>query len=328
MPWKFNDVKNLVLNNHEKIISIFIRRKRNILLIGHYPTVATSYVLGKPEDYYENNAFLKPPPLNELYKPNLFQLGIEGIKRLTNGNYLESKNRDTINNYIKELYKLTEKSLLYVNCTIASGILSLFQEELKFCKKLIFDKVIEKRIHDIKNTLELGGDRSDVPEWYLKWIYFVWNEGYPPSTIASLGLISVELELPEITSRRNLDAKNYGVEIHYLRLWQSFLNPHIPNEIWNVNPFLMGDRLHPNLYGFIIWGYHVGNKIRELGWHKDKFDVGLQGVKEEPPLLSQQDLNQINDSSPLPHENSSRPSDPEPNIIDWLILCYILGCFK
>jgi hypothetical protein len=141
-------------------------------------------------------------------------------------------------------------------------------------------------------------------------------------------MMAVDSELPEIAERRNLDAINYGVKIHYLKLWHFFTvhdNGMFLYEPWVVNPSLMADPWHPNIFGMNIWGYHVGNKIMELGWHLDKFDVRLQTVKNESSLLSQDELNQINDRNKLPNEHYTTPPNPEPNLWDLLILCWLLG---
>lgn len=346
LPWKFDKVKNLVLNNYEKIISIFIRRKRNVLVIGHYPTVAYSFYLGSPIDYYDNNELFSSPPLHRVYKVKLFDFGGKLLKILySKETFLELNQveKEDFFGYLKEVFEWPRKivaaysggSLKMITCSLFSGMIELFQTELKFCRKLLFDlkgelwilKGIEKA-KDIFGQASIRRPETSIQRAYFIWVYTNAKEGLA-STIPSLGMLSVELELPEIVERRNKDAQNYGVNINYLRLWEYFLNPHT-QETWVANPLLMGDRWHPNIYGFLLWGYLVGNKIRELGWHLDKFDVELQQVKKEDPkpLLTNTELNSIDDSQSLPNEISDRPSNPELSAWDIIVLCYLLRICK
>ncbi len=52
MPWKFPSAVAQVANNNEKIVSIFHRRGKNVLLAGHYATVANSIKFGGRKNYF------------------------------------------------------------------------------------------------------------------------------------------------------------------------------------------------------------------------------------------------------------------------------------
>lgn len=64
------------------------------------------------------------------------------------------------------------------------------------------------------------------------------------------------------------------------------------------------------------------------GWNEHKSDVGFQGELNQSPLLSQDELNQINDRNELPNEPHTPPPNPEPNFIELWIICRLIGLCK
>jgi lysophospholipase L1-like esterase len=319
MPWKFNDVKNLVLYNYEKIISMFIRRKRNVLLIGHYPTVSYSFRWGAKNEYFYTFQVVSSELLGKInFNFHLYEKIKNRVANLNQDPFFKPNEDIILKDAVNELLNHLRKYFIIHYFNQYSLQIFPFLKFLGF-ENEFFNKLLKLLANDRRGTC----DAKQVG--FKFWFYCIAADF---STISSLGMMAVDSELPEIAERRNLDAINYGVKIHYLKLWHFFTvhdNGMFLYEPWVVNPSLMADPWHPNIFGMNIWGYHVGNKIMELGWHLDKFDVRLQTVKNESSLLSQDELNQINDRNKLPNEHYTTPPNPEPNLWDLLILCWLLG---
>ena len=83
------------------------------------------------------------------------------------------------------------------------------------------------------------------------------------ATVVSYGMLRLEPKIKDMVTRR----KSYGVDIEYLRMWESFM--YRADEPWVANPHLYADYIHPGPLGFTLWGGLVGEKIRAMGWHTD-----------------------------------------------------------
>jgi len=175
-----------------------------------------------------------------------------------------------------------------------------------------FGASLQSGLDRLANLLGLSGENEYRDLSYEAWVERISD----PATVASLGLWFLEHgQIPEMVHRR----RTHGAEIDHIYLWHTMVwwsGLGGTNEVWIANRDLMADRLHPNPYGFWIWGQQVGHKMKAMGWQNSTFDVATQTVID------------VDDTTPVPGEVVNRPSNPEPSVWDWIILCYFLKICK
>jgi hypothetical protein len=88
LPWRYSRVINKAANNNERIVSLFLKKGRNVILSGHYPAITNSFNLGLSKDYLPaffgkkyDGLYYFDPTINTSYVGNKLQqcLGNESL---------------------------------------------------------------------------------------------------------------------------------------------------------------------------------------------------------------------------------------------------------
>lgn len=79
LPWEIPNYVNRALNNIERSMTRFYKRKKNVLLIGNYPTIAYSPSMGEPKQYiwgYSGGGFIHPTQFDASVDQNMTRKNI------------------------------------------------------------------------------------------------------------------------------------------------------------------------------------------------------------------------------------------------------------
>jgi len=229
-------------DNITSIIYTLQRRERNVLLIGNYPAVAHSLSLGRAESYAWRDV-----------NPKVASAVLQS-----------EQNQET-----KQLITEISKKLLVGSIFLPGTWNLLLSIGSSFPGQL--DSDINFAYQSALRQLRLDEGRFDDAQIARMPIgsYTWWKKIASTSiaTVPSLGIVFLENEL------RNLNANPGAFELrpfHYVSTLEFFLHPKARSEPWVVNPDLMGDLVHKNHLGYLVWGRLVGDKIRALEWDKVK----------------------------------------------------------
>ncbi|WP_246838177.1 LIC10707 family hydrolase [Leptospira meyeri] len=233
MPWNGDAYINRALNNIERSITLLYQKRKNVLIVGNYPAIGWSALLGLPDEH-KGFAF---KTFNFKYQNSLQIRSITDQISFANA---QASIQEILNEVLMEYNGI---SMMDILAGLATGIpLNLMNDDKK-CFGMI------------------------IPQHALA-PYFCWlaaNIG-AAGTIPSHLMLRQELQYPEIQTRRQPHFQTQGLTLEYLQIWEKFVNP-LTKEPWVVNDALMGDIVHPNAIGLSVWGQQVATKIKNMGWH-------------------------------------------------------------
>lgn len=233
LPWSADAYINRALNHIEKSITLLYQKRKNVLIVGNYPAIGWSALLGLPDEH-KGFAF---KTFNFKYQNSLLMRSISDQISFANAQpSIQEIIRDVLNEY-------NSMNLIDLLSGVTSGALT-------------------NPFNDDKRCFGMT-----IPQHALA-PYFCWlaaNIG-APGTIPSHLMLRQELQYPEIQSRRRPYFQAQGLTLEYLQIWEKFVSP-VTAEPWVVNDALMGDIVHPNAIGLSVWGQQVATKIKSMGWH-------------------------------------------------------------
>ncbi|WP_210409595.1 LIC10707 family hydrolase [Leptospira levettii] len=245
LPWNAEAYINRALNHIERSITLLYQKRKNVLIVGNYPAVSWSALLGLPDEH-KGFAF---KTLNFKYQYNIQMHSITDPISFANK---QSSIPEILNEVLREYNGF---SMLELMSNATNGISFNVSSADTTCYGA----------HIPQNAF--------AP-------FFCWLAAnlLAPGTLPSHLMLRQELKYPEIQARRQPYFQTQGLMLEYLRIWAAFINP-VTYEPWVVNDVLMGDIVHPNAIGLSVWGNQVASKIKNMGWHLP----GIAPVTPPPP---------------------------------------------
>ncbi|MBM9590376.1 lipase [Leptospira sp. 201903075] len=245
MPWNGDAYINRALNNIERSVTLFYQKRKNVLIVGNYPAIGWSAILGLPDEH-KGFAFRT---FNFKYQYILHRRSISDQISFANA---QASIQEILNAILTEYNGVSMMDLL-------GGVTS------------------------VALTIPINEDKKcfgmTIPPHALA-PYFCWLAANisAPGTIPTHLMLRQELQYPEIQARRRPYFQAQGLTLEYLQIWEKFISP-VTGEPWVVNDALMGDIVHPNAIGLSVWGQQVAAKIKSMGWHLP----GVAPVVPPPP---------------------------------------------
>jgi lysophospholipase L1-like esterase len=306
-PWKFPDVDARVTHNTRVIVRSLRNSLRNkyILLMGNFPVLSKSPILGE---------------VNKYFKP---------YKYLPNGQ-ITTKNQEFKDAKLDSQFNEARIALFE---SLIAGIGEIYNSVVD---------ILSPASGTITESLFTSTPAVKSPTgkdlWYWKHLND-WKES--PSSLTSIGVMFHQLSLEKMAHEENTQEHHYTYQeagkedvlvpyltgrVQFIPLYADFSFPADAQSgrFYVANPVLFSDLVHINHIGYYKWAASVTPKIKAMGWHTlpEPSNYGGQscrtwncGSAENPPY-----------GDAIVENIAPQPVIVEVNPIDWILLvCLFTG---
>ncbi|MCZ8343407.1 MAG: SGNH/GDSL hydrolase family protein [Leptospira sp.] len=307
MPWKFGDVDARVTHNTRVIVRALRNSLRNkkIILMGNFPVIAKSPILGDAGDYF---TFWK-------YLPN---------------GQITDKNKQFEDSRIENQF---QEDLGNSLMALLDGFRQIYDQIVNFHAPLHGADLT--RILTAEPALN---SRTGKDLWYWKHLA-EWKK--TPSSLMSIGMMFHQLSLMKMADEENTNEYAYehkatnvvyptviyrAGRVKFVSLFGRFSFPPDAdaNRYYVANPVLFADLIHINHIGYYEWAKHMTPEFKHLGWHTlpaptvyggETCRTWNCGKAEKPPY-----------GTAIEEDIIQNPVVVTPSDIDWLLLlCLFTG---
>jgi hypothetical protein len=309
MPWKFADVDRTVTHNTRVIVRALRNELRNkrILVMGNFPVISKSPILGEGGDYFV--------PLK--YLPN-------GQITTKNSEYKESLLQKEFSEDMADAFEV-----------LILGIGDIYNSIVNILSPILGSGNTD--------SLFTNGSGQKSPTGKDLWYWNHLREWQAsPFSLISIGLQFHQSSLAKMVEEENntehvyvykktgyTDASVYYPtgRVNWVPLYADFSYP--PDAQFGryfvANPVLFSDPIHLNHIGYYKWVSLLTPKLKSLGWHSLPEPTLYNGVScktfncgavKDPP----------NNIEVIVEELQPEPVQVTPNNIDWMVLiCLFTG---